>query len=92
MERTKELFFTKNTYVSTGHPPAISLLGSYFKGAKVISAIGGAVTLCLLPSSEELDSILIYLTAVDAYYLGELLMERAEVTSRELLSLELERR
>lgn len=90
--RVKEFLFTKRSYVGVGYPPATDARSGYFKGAKVVNALGGAVTLCLIPSEESLDGILIYLTAADAYELGKLLMERAEVASPEVLKLELERR
>lgn len=90
-DRTKVLLFTKNTCISTGYPHAIKENSGYFKEAKVVAAIGGKITLVFLPSMEKFDTINIYLTAADAYELGKLLMERAEVASKELLEIELEK-
>lgn len=90
-ERVKEFLFTKNTYIGVRYEPAIGANNGYFRGAEVITAIGGTVTLVFVPSNEELDTINVYLTAADAYELGKLLMERAEVASQERLEVELER-
>lgn len=90
--RVKEFLFAKNSYVGVGYPPATDARSGNYKGAEVVSAIGGDITLVLLPTDEKLDSIKIYLTAADAYKLGELLIDRAKVASQELLELELERR
>lgn len=95
MERTKELSFTKNSYIGVGYPPATEARSGNFKGAKVVATIGGEVTLIFIPSfpsfRKRLDNMNIYLTAADAYELGKLLMERAEAASKERLEQELER-
>lgn len=92
MERLKELFFTKNTYIGTGYPQPIDRDSGYFKGAQGVAAIGGDVTLVFVPLEVKLDRIKVYLTAADAYELGKLLMERAEVASQELLETKLNER
>jgi hypothetical protein len=90
MERVEELFFTKNTYISAGYPPATKIRSGYFKGATVVRALGGTVTLVFRPTREKLDDVVVYLTAVDAYELGKLLVVMAEAASQELLENKLE--
>lgn len=92
MKRGKEFFFTKNTYIGVGCPAATEARSGNYKGAEVVSAIGGDITLVFVPSEEHYDNIYIYLTAADAYELGKLLMERAELASQELLEINLEKR
>lgn len=89
-ERKKKLFFTENTFIAAGYPPATEIQSAYLKGAEVVSAIGGKVTLVFLPTREEFDRVLVYLTAADAYELGKLLIDRAEEGSKELLENKLE--
>jgi hypothetical protein len=90
MERVEELFFTKNTYISAGYPPATKIQSGYFKGARVVRALGGSVTLVFQPAKEEHDDVVVYLTATDAYGLGKLLIGMAELASQELLENKLE--